>query len=260
MSAAHPLSLLVAFAAAFLAGAINSVAGGGTMVAFPVLVALGLPSVIANATTTVGIWPGTVGSIWGFRHELRRVHRRLLWLLIPAGLGGGLGAWLLRLTPTPTFDRLVPVLLLFATVLFMVQGPVQRRLKSVEAAKAAGGGWLAAALLLQATVAVYGGYFGAGMSIMNLSILGLLGMTDILEMNAMTSLVSFVINGIAGTLFVLNGLVAWHYVAAMVVGALAGGYGAAGAARRIGKVAIRRFIIGIGLALAVAMALRLLLR
>jgi uncharacterized membrane protein YfcA len=258
MTPAHPLQLVIAFAAAFLAGGINSVAGGGTMVAFPVLIALGLPSVVANATTTVGIWPGTIGSIWGFRRELRRLSRRLLWLLVPAGLGGGLGAWLLHLTPTSTFDRLVPVLLLFATVLFMVQGPVQRRLKSADAARAAGRNWLVVALAAQAVVAVYGGYFGAGMSIMNLSILGLLGMTDILEMNAMTSLDSFVINGIAGILFVWNGLVDWRFVAAMVVGALAGGYGAAGVARKIGKVAVRRFIIGVGLALAATMGLRLL--
>src|SRR5277367_875427 len=98
------------------------------------------------------------------------------------------------------------------------------------------------------------------MSIMNLSILGLLGMTDILEMNAMTSLVSLVINGIAGILFAVNGLVDWRFVAAMVVGALAGGFGAVGAARRIGKPAIRKFIIGVGLALVVAMAIRVLRR
>ena len=144
--------------------------------------------------------------------------------------------------------------------MFMIQGPVQRYLKSAEAHQTGGSRWLAVALLAQLAVAVYGGYFGAGMSIMNLSILGLLGMTDILEMNAMTSLVSFVINGIAGILFAVNGLVDWRFVAAMVVGALTGGYGAVGAARRVGKAAIRKFIIGIGLALVVAMAVRALRR
>jgi uncharacterized membrane protein YfcA len=253
-----PVRLGIAFLAAFVAGAINSVAGGGTMISFPVLVALGLPSVIANATNTVGIWPGSVGSIWGFRRELKRLNRRMLWLLVPAAVGGGVGAWLLRRTSTSTFDRLVPVLLLFATVMFMIQGPVQRYLKSAEAAQTGGSRWLSIALLAQLAVAVYGGYFGAGMSIMNLSILGLLGMTDILEMNAMTSLVSFFINGVAGVLFAINGLVEWRFVAAMVVGALAGGYGAVGIARRIGKPAIRRFIIGVGLALALVMAVRVL--
>ena len=258
MPSPTPIHLLAALAAAFVAGAINSVAGGGTMIAFPSLVALGLPSVIANATTTVGIWPGTLGSLWGFRREVTKIERRMLWLLIPAGLGGGLGAYLLRLTSSAIFDRLVPALLLFATLLFMIQGPVQRRLRSAEAAQRGDGTWFAAAIAAQAAVAVYGGYFGAGMSIVNLSILGLLGMTDIMEMNAMTSLVSFVINGVAGTLFCISGLVDWHYVPPMVIGAVAGGYGAAGAARRVGKVAIRRVVIAVGLALAVAMAVRLL--
>jgi uncharacterized protein len=258
MHPVDPIRLFIAFLAAFVAGAINSVAGGGTMISFPVLVALGLPSVIANATNTVGIWPGSIGSIWGFRQELKRLNRKLLWLLVPAAVGGGLGAWLLRQTSTGTFDRLVPILLLFATVMFMIQGPVQRYLKSDVAAQTGGGRWLSVAILAQLAVAIYGGYFGAGMSIMNLSILGLLGMTDILEMNAMTSLVSFVINGIAGVLFAVNGLVEWRFVVAMVFGALAGGYGAVGVARRIGKPAIRKFIIGVGLFLVVAMAIRVL--
>ena len=194
--------LALAFAAAFLAGAINSVAGGGTMISFPTLVALGLPPVVANATNTVGIWPGSVGSVWGFRHELGRLHPRLRWLLLPAAVGGAGGALLLRLTPPGVFETLVPVLLFFATLLFMIQGPVQRRLRSVEAARNARPGWFSLALGLQTVVALYGGYFGAGMSIMNLSILGLLGLTDILEMNAMTSLVAGVINGVAGLLFI----------------------------------------------------------
>jgi uncharacterized membrane protein YfcA len=258
MHLVDPIRLGAAFLGAFLAGAINSVAGGGTMISFPVLVALGLPSVVANATNTVGIWPGTIGSIWGFRKELKVLNRRLLWLLVPAAAGGLLGAWLLRSTSTGTFDKLVPLLLFFATVMFIIQGPVQRYLKSVEAAQTAGTRWLAVALLAQVAVAIYGGFFGAGMSIMNLSILGLLGMTDIMEMNAMTSLVSLVINGVAGILFAVSGLVAWPYVAVMVVGSLVGGYGAVGVARRIGKPAIRKLVIGVGLVLAFAMAIRVL--
>ena len=249
-----------AFAAAFLAGGINSVAGGGTMISFPVLIALGLPPVVANATSTVGIWPGSIGSIWGFRKEITRVNRRLLWLLVPAAIGGGGGALLLRFTSAATFEHLVPILLLFATVLFMIQGPVQRRLRSVQAAHEADPGWLAAALSAQLLVAIYGGYFGAGMSIMNLSILGILGMTDILEMNAMTSLVSCVINAVAGVLFIVAGLVNWPFALAMTIGALAGGYGAAGVARRIGKPAVRTFVICVGLALAALMAYRVLRR
>src|SRR5580692_5939089 len=110
-----------AFGAAFLAGAINSVAGGGTLVSFPALIWVGLPSVTANATSTVAIWPGTLGGIWGYREELGGLSARSYLLIGPSVLGGLIGAMLLRLTPTHLFDRLVPVLILFATVLFMLQ-------------------------------------------------------------------------------------------------------------------------------------------
>jgi len=253
------LHLLGAFGAAFLAGAINSVAGGGTMISFPALVALGLPPVIANATNTVGIWPGSLGSIWGFRQELRRVNRRMFWLLLPALVGGLGGALLLRSTPPGVFEKMVPWLILFATLLFIVQAQVQQRLKSVEAARHAGTKWLAIALAVQLGVAIYGGYFGAGMSIMALAVLGLLGMTDIFEMSATTSLLACAINGAAGVIFACAGLVAWPYALAMTTGALAGGYGAAGVARKIGKVAVRRFVICVGLTITAVMFVRVFL-
>jgi len=248
--------LLGAFGAAFLAGAINSVAGGGTMISFPVLMALGLPPVMANATNTVGIWPGSLGSIWGFRKELARVNRRMFWLVLPALLGGLAGAVLLRSTPPGVFEKMVPWLIFFATLLFIVQAQVQRRLKSVEAARHAGAKWLVIAIMVQLCVAIYGGYFGAGMSIMALSVLGLLGMTDILEMSATTSLLSCAINGAAGIVFAVAGLVAWPYALAMTTGSLVGGYGAAGVARKIGKVAVRRFVIGVGLTITAVMFVR----
>ena len=248
--------LLGAFGAAFLAGAINSVAGGGTMISFPVLVALGLNPVVANATNTVGIWPGSLGSIWGFRNELGRVNRRMFWLLVPALIGGVAGALLLRFTPPKTFEVMVPWLILFATILFIVQARVQQRLKSVEAARHAGAKWLTLALIVQFGVAIYGGFFGAGMSIMALSVLGLLGMTDILEMSATTSLLACAINGSAGILFACAGLVAWPYALAMTTGSLAGGYGAAGIAKKIGKPAVRRFVIFMGITITVLMFVR----
>ena len=168
-----------------------------------------------------------------------------------------MGAVLLRLTPSAMFDRLVPWLIFFATALFILKGPIQRRLQSVEAARRAGSGWMAVAVFTQLLVAVYGGYFGAGMSIMMLSILALLGMTDILEMNAMTSLLALVINGVAGVLFAQAGLVFWPYALAMVFGAVIGGYGAAGVARKIGKKAVGNFVILVGLTMTVVMFFRL---
>lgn len=228
------------------------------MISFPALVALGLPPIVANATNTVGIWPGSLGSIWGFRREFARIPRVMRWLLVPALAGGAAGAILLRMTPPGIFDRLIPWLILFATVLFILQAPIQRRLQSAEAARRASPGWMAVAMSAQVAVAVYGGYFGAGMSIMMLSVLGILGMTDILEMSAMTSLLALAINGVAGLLFAQAGLVAWPYVFSMALGAVAGGYGAAGIARRIGRAPIRRFVILVGLSIAVAMFVRVL--
>ncbi|HEY3756152.1 MAG TPA: sulfite exporter TauE/SafE family protein [Opitutaceae bacterium] len=253
------LHAAIAMVAAFVAGSINSVAGGGTLVTFPTLVFLGLPPVIANATNTVGIWPGSVGSIFGFRQELRRIPLRLRCLfLLPVAVGGLVGAVLLRLTPPGVFDRLVPWLLFLATFLFVIQAPIQKRLRSVEAAHEGGQKWLTLAMCAQFLVAIYGGYFGAGMSIVMLSILGISGMTDILEMSAMTSLLSLFVNGVAGTYFACSGLVAWPYALAMAVGAITGGYGAAGIARKIGKVAVRRFVIFVGVSITLVMFVKVL--
>ncbi len=246
--------IAAACTAAFLAGGINSVAGGGTLISFPTLIWLGLPSVTANATSTVAIWPGSLGSIWGFRRELGQTDPRMRILCISSLVGGGLGAMLLRLTPPSVFDHLVPFLLLFATLLFTVQAPVQQWLK-----KRTGPShqvWLPGALALQLAVAIYGGYFGAGVSIIMLSCLGILGLTDILQMSALTSLFSLCINGVASILFIATGMVSWQYVLPMALAAVAGGYGAAGLARRIGRTAVRRFVIAVGFTISVVMFIR----
>ncbi|HLJ76845.1 MAG TPA: sulfite exporter TauE/SafE family protein, partial [Acidobacteriaceae bacterium] len=169
--------LIAAMGAAFLAGGINSVAGGGTLISFPALIGLGLPPIAANATSTVAIWPGSLGSIWGFRRELAAVPRRMLLLAIPAVLGGLAGALLLRRTPAQIFAHLVPFLILFATVLFALQAPVQRRLRARAAGLSAhdpaggpaeresrrrSGVRILSAALAQFAVGIYGGYFGAG--------------------------------------------------------------------------------------------------
>jgi uncharacterized protein len=248
--------LAVAFAAAFLAGFINSVAGGGTLLSFPTLVYLGLPSVIANATSTVAIWPGSLGSIWGFRRELGCTEGRMRLLIIPGTVGGFVGAALLRLTPTTVFDRLVPFLILFATALFLVQEPIKRRLRVGQTAGHRAGLWIAGAAAAQLLVGLYGGYFGAGISILMLSLLGLLGMSDILEMNALTSLFSLCINGVASLLFIAAKIVYWPYVLVMAAGSIMGGYGAAGVARKVGRTAVRRFVICVGLTMGVVLLIR----
>ncbi len=240
-----------AFAAAFVAGAINSVAGGGTLVSFPTLLWLGLDSVTANATSTVAIWPGTLGGIFGYRREIRTAERSHLALIVPSLVGGIAGAILLRLTPSTVFDRLVPFLILFATLLFMVQARVQRGLATARVERHRSAKWMAGAMLFQLGVGLYGGYFGAGIGILMLAALGILGFKHIHEMNALKVVLAGAINGIAALYFVVARMVYWPYVLIMAIGALAGGYGGAGAARRAGAAAVRKTVIVIGFAMAI---------
>jgi uncharacterized membrane protein YfcA len=246
----------VAFAAAFLAGAINSVAGGGTLVSFPALIWLGLDSVTANATSTVAIWPGTVGSVWGYRRELRQAEPRFRVLIVPSLVGGITGALLLRWTRPATFDRLVPFLILFATLLFMAQEPVQRMLKTADAEAHKSTRWLVGALLFQLAVGIYGGYFGAGIGILMLAALSILGLSDIHEMNSLKVVFGGSINGIAAAYFIWAGMVRWQYVLIMAVAAIVGGYGGAGVARKLGRTTVRRIVIAIGFGMAVSLFIR----
>jgi uncharacterized protein len=243
----------VAFGAAFLAGAINSVAGGGTLVSFPTLIWLGLPPVTANATSTVAIWPGTLGSIWGYRREVRAAQPRLLLLIIPSLIGGLTGALLLRRAPG-VFAVLVPYLVLFATFLFTVQEPIQRRLKTAHAHRSAR--WLAGAMLFQLVVGLYGGYFGAGIGILMLAALSIIGLQDIHEMNGLKNTFGLSINGIAAAYFIYARMVCWPDVVIMAVGAIAGGVIGSGTARRLGRATVRRIVVVIGFGLAVSLFLR----
>ncbi len=248
----------VAFGSAFLAGAINSVAGGGTLVSFPALIWLGLPSVTANATNTVAIWPATVSSMFGYRREVRSTPMRMLLLVIPSVLGGIAGALLLRWTPPAIFDALVPFLILFATLLFMAQETVQRKLRTAIAATRSSTFWLTGAMCFQLLVAVYGGYFGAGIGILMLAALSILGLTDIHQMNGLKNFFSGCINGVAAVYFIWSNMVYWPYVLIMSLGAIVGGYLGAGLARRVGRAAVRRIVIGIGFAMALSLFVKFL--
>ena len=255
----YPLDLsraAAAFSAAFAAGLINSVAFGGTLITFPTLIFLGLNPVTANATSTVAIWPGTVASSWGLRREIRVIESRLFTLLVPSLIGGLAGAWLLRLTPPSVFERLVPYLILFATLLFLAQDQVQRKLKSADAAAHQSTKWLVGALFFQLIVGIYGGYFGAGIGILMLAALGVIGLTDIHQMNALRVLLGASINGIAIVYFIANRMVYWPYVVVMMAGAIAGGYGGAGFVRRLDGATVRRIVIFVGFALALSFFFR----
>jgi uncharacterized protein len=236
---------LIVFAAARGAGAITAVAGGGTLVTFPTLVWLGVPSIDANATNTLSLWPGSIGSVWGYRRELRGVDRGVFLLVIPSIVGGLAGAVLLDLTPTETFDRLVPFLILFATCLFMAQNVIQRRF-NLAGAHQSGSPWLSWTMLFQFGVAIYGGYFGAGIGILMLAALTLMGHTDIHRMNGVKNLLATAINGTAAIYFAFNMSPIWADVLVMAVGSIVGGIAGAGMARRIGRENVRRLVIAIG--------------
>jgi uncharacterized membrane protein YfcA len=251
-----PTQAAVAFLAAFLAGAINSIAGGGTLVTFPALVWLGLPPVIANATNTVAIWPGSLGGMWGYRKELKTTERRMWVLVGPSLLGGILGALLLRYTPPAIFAALVPYLILFATLLFMAQAPIQKWLKSSDPSTHQGPKWVLGSLLFQFFVALYGGYFGAGIGILMLAALSILGLTDIHQMNGLKNFFALCINGVAALYFVWAQMVNWPFAILMAVGAILGGYGSAGIARKMGRETVRRIVIAIGFGMALSLLLK----
>jgi uncharacterized protein len=251
------VAYLVVFVAAFVAGAINSVAGGGTLISFPALIWVGLPSTIANATSTVAIWPGSLGGVWGYRRDLRGVPPVTYSLIVPSLLGGIIGAVLLEMTPTAVFDRLIPLLILFATLLFMLQEPVQRLIRTTGKAHAGSRGWLIGALLFQLCVSLYGGYFGAGIGILMLAAFGIMGFTDIHQMNGLKNFLALCINGVAALYFIWNGMVSWPHAILMAAGAVVGGIWGAGVARRIGPKGVRRIVIAVGFTMALSLLLRL---
>ena len=238
-----------------MASAINAFAFGGSLVSFPTLIWLGMPSIIANATNTAAVWPGSLGAVWGYRRELRQVPAQVYWLIAPSIAGAITGAVLLRVTPSDVFDRLVPVLILFATVLFAVQDRVQKMLNL--APEHHGSLWFTTAMIFQFFVSVYGGYFGAGMGILMLAALALLGHEDIHQMNGIKNLLAVFINAVAAGYFISAGMVRLSEATVMAAGAVIGGVAAAGMARRMGRKAVRRAVIAIGVMMALVMFWRL---
>lgn len=247
-----PLEIAVLFAAACLAGAINSVAGGGTILTFPALLAFGMPSIQANATSTLALIVGIAGSLYGYRNHLAATKPWLKNFAPVSIVGGLLGAWLLTRTNEKVFDQLVPFLILFATVLFLLNN-MFRRLAGIEAVathKKQSTGTIAAALLLQFGVAIYGGYFGAGIGILMLATLGLLGLHHIHEMNAIKTVLASLINIVAAGYFVFVGLVIWPQALIMTLGATLGYYLGSHAAQKISQQQVRNLVGVIGVSLS----------
>lgn len=247
----------ILFVAAFAAGAINSIAGGGTLITFPVLIWLGLDPKIANATSTVALWPGLFGGLYGYRRELEHSTHLLVRLGLTSVIGGAVGAALLVWTPSPTFARLVPFLILFATLLFMAQGQINRRLRLQPVVADPGPYWWFGAIAFQFFSAGYGGYFGAGNGILMLAAIGLLGVNDIHRANGIKNFLGICINSVAVLLFSLLHLVVWEDSLIMAGAALLGGYFGATMAVRVGQVWVRRGIVVIGFVIFFSMLWKL---
>lgn len=255
------LALAAVFLASVLGGGVNAIAGGGTLLTFPALVALGVPALTANATSTVALWPGALSSMWGYRGELRGARAWVVRLTLPSVVGGAVGAWLLLRTPPDQFARIVPFLVLGATLLFSAQRPLMRALgrRRAPAAESAEGDPRVAPWLFlagQFAIGVYGGYFGAGIGILMLAGLGMMGFTNIHRMNGLKNWGGACMNVVAAGIFAASGIVEWRVAVAIAAGALLGGYGGARMAQRIGQQRVRRAIVGIGLASFLFLLLR----
>ena len=247
------LHFLILFAGAFVAGGMNSIAGGGTLITFPLLLWLGLDPKVANATSTIALWPGFFGGLFRFRKEVEQSRALLIRLGIMSVIGGFIGARLLIATPSPTFARLVPFLILFATLLFMAQGSITRWLQLQPIAADPKASWWFGAMVFQFCSSIYGGYFGAGNSILILAGLGLLGLHDLHRANGIKNYLGICINSIAVVSFSLSHLISWPEALLMAVGALAGGYFGAHAAMRLGAVFVRRVVVIIGFVITFVM-------
>jgi len=247
--------VLAALAAA-CGGAMNSVAGGGTLVTFPTLVALGIPPVHANATSTVALWPGSAGSFWGYRGALAGTRRFALLFALPSLAGGLLGGVLLVKTPEPAFERLAPWLVLAGTALFGLQ-PLVLRLLAKRGPRGSDVPRAAPALLLaQLAIATYGGYFGAGMGMLMLGALGLMGFEDLHRMNGLKNWAAMCLNLVAAVTFAIGGLVHWWLALVMAGASVVGGLGAARIAQRVPQSRVRAVVVLVGAGAGAAMLLR----
>jgi uncharacterized membrane protein YfcA len=238
------------FFAGALGGAINAVAGGGSFVAFPALMFTGVPPVSANATNTLALWVGVTASGGAYRNRLSISRRVMIPLIVTSVIGGLAGAFLLIKTPAQTFLKVMPWLMLGATLLFAFGKHLTGRIAAGISSDASQGA-IAGASVFELIVAVYGGYFGGGIGIMNLAMLAAMGMTDIHDMNALKVVLGGVINGVATVTFVITGAIVWPQAIVMTVGAILGGYFAAHYAQKLPQSWIRAFVILVGAAMTV---------
>jgi uncharacterized membrane protein YfcA len=243
---AQPLFLA---AAAFLAGVINSIAGGGTLLTYPALLGAGITPIHANATSTVCLVQGSLAAFWGYRRKLEHDGLLLIALAIPSVIGSAIGALILLRLSERSFAMVVPWLILGATSLFLLSNRLRQRWRSKPEVRMTGRRLLVL-MGVQLAVAVYGGFFGAGQGILMLATLGLCGMRDLDRMNGLKNFAAAAINSIATVLFVVGGRVEWRPALVMAVAAVSGGYAGARVAQHVGQRIARAAVVAIGLGAA----------
>jgi len=245
------LHAVTVIAAAFTAGTINSVAGGGTLVTFPALLGVGLSGQQANVTSTLALWPGSIGGFAGHRRDLAGTRVFAMRLLPPSIAGALVGAGLMLATPHQIFDHLIPWLILTATLLMAGNEPISKLIAKFHG-QARTPGWWTGAIAFQFLVATYGGYFGAGIGILMLAALGLLGLKDIHQMNGLKNFLAISINGVAILAFLAYERlfhahnVVWWIVLMMAVASCLGALFGSHMAHRVGRRAVRMLVIGVG--------------
>lgn len=256
--------LFLIFLAGIVAAGINSVAGGGSLISFPMLISLGIPGmteVTANATNSVGLWPGALSSAFGFKNALARTRKFFLPLLGPTVLGSVAGAWLLVHTSNDTFKIVVPILILMATLLLAFQPTIRKLVATEHKHKSI---WIG--IVLQLLVAVYGGYFGAGMGIMMLAAFALFMDGNIHELNAVKAWLGLIINFVASLAIILQGVFLENASArvmpleglALAAGAVIGGFAAARYSQRVDSEKLRKAIVVLGFVMVAWFTYRIL--
>lgn len=243
-----PIEILLLFVSGMIGGILNSVAGGGSFLTLPTLtLSSHVPSLPANATSTVALWPGSIAAAGAYRKEFDAQRHVLMEMGAASLIGGVLGALLLARTRPATFDMIFPYLMLTATLLFTFGGMVTKRLRARShkegAVKAPGMAGRVSVICLQLIIAVYGGFFGGGIGILMLAMLSLMGMEDIHIMNALKTVLATLINGVAVVIFMIMKIVYWPQALVMMAGAILGGYFGAFFAKRLPPAQVRQFVI-----------------
>lgn len=247
------MEILLVLTAAFFAGVLNTIAGGGTFLTFPALVFIGVPPVVANATSAVAVFPGYLGGALGFRDELMKFDKRQIFKLVLVTFAGGLiGSLLLLVSSNEAFSIVVPFLLLAATLVFLFGDKIRAWAFAKQRAVTPFG---TAGLLV---VSIYGGYFNGGLGIVLLALFALWGMVNIHEMNGLKNGLSFALSIVSVAVFAIGGLVEWHHAIGMMVASTVGGYAGAPVARLLPKSAVRGLIAVVGFSMSAVFFWRLI--